>query len=108
MTDYSFNPAPVRRVAIIGGNRIPFARSNTVYAHDSNQDLLVAALREKHIARLVIENRAGLAARNLLLTDGTSVTVEQTVIAGRGLSLLAGSGDLALRGRIGLSNPAQA
>ena len=35
----------VRRVAIIGGNRIPFARSNTVYAHDSNQDLLVAALQ---------------------------------------------------------------
>lgn len=45
MNDYSFNPAPTRRVAIIGGNRIPFARSNTVYAHDSNQDLLVAALQ---------------------------------------------------------------
>ncbi|MCL9657350.1 acetyl-CoA C-acetyltransferase [Pseudomonas protegens] len=45
MTEYSFNPAPVRRVAIIGGNRIPFARSNTVYANDSNQDLLVAALQ---------------------------------------------------------------
>ncbi|WLH77034.1 acetyl-CoA C-acetyltransferase [Pseudomonas sp. FP2335] len=45
MTDYSFNPAPTRRVAIIGGNRIPFARSNTVYAHDSNQGLLVAALQ---------------------------------------------------------------
>ena len=25
-------PGP-RRVAIIGGNRIPFARSNTAYAH---------------------------------------------------------------------------
>ena len=46
MSDYSFTPAPTRRVAIIGGNRIPFARSNTVYAHDSNQDLLVAALQE--------------------------------------------------------------
>ena len=45
MSDYSFNPAPTRRVAIIGGNRIAFARSNTVYAHDSNQDLLVAALQ---------------------------------------------------------------
>ena len=45
MSDYSFTPAPTRRVAIIGGNRIPFARSNTVYAHDSNQDLLVAALQ---------------------------------------------------------------
>lgn len=45
MSDYSFSPAPTRRVAIIGGNRIPFARSNTVYAHDSNQDLMVAALQ---------------------------------------------------------------
>ena len=45
MSDYSFSPAPTRRVAIVGGNRIPFARSNTVYAHDSNQDLLVAALQ---------------------------------------------------------------
>jgi acetyl-CoA C-acetyltransferase len=33
-----------RRVAIIGGNRIPFARSNAVYAKDSNQDMLIATL----------------------------------------------------------------
>jgi acetyl-CoA C-acetyltransferase len=33
-----------RRVAILGGNRIPFARSNSVYAHASNQDMLTAAL----------------------------------------------------------------
>ncbi|WP_370614206.1 acetyl-CoA C-acetyltransferase [Mumia sp. Pv 4-285] len=33
-----------RRVAVIGGNRIPFARSNTVYSHASNQDMLTAAL----------------------------------------------------------------
>ena len=34
----------VRRVAIVGGNRIPFARSNGPYAHASNQDMLTAAL----------------------------------------------------------------
>lgn len=34
----------VRRVAIIGGNRIPFARSNTAYSHASNQDMLTATL----------------------------------------------------------------
>jgi acetyl-CoA C-acetyltransferase len=33
-----------RRVAVIGGNRIPFARSNTVYANASNQDMLTAAI----------------------------------------------------------------
>ena len=33
-----------RRVAIVGGNRIPFARSDSTYAHASNQDMLTAAL----------------------------------------------------------------
>ena len=35
----------VRRVAILGGNRIPFARSNTVYAKASNQEMLTATLQ---------------------------------------------------------------
>lgn len=35
----------VRRVAIVGGLRIPFARAYTAYAAASNQDMLTAALR---------------------------------------------------------------
>ena len=35
----------VRRVAIVGGVRIPFARSYTAYATASNQDMLTAAFR---------------------------------------------------------------
>ncbi|GGM84515.1 acetyl-CoA C-acetyltransferase [Dactylosporangium sucinum] len=35
--------APVR-VAIVGGNRIPFARSGSAYATASNQDMLTAAI----------------------------------------------------------------
>jgi acetyl-CoA C-acetyltransferase len=34
----------IRRVAVVGGNRIPFARSNSRYAAASNQDMLTAAL----------------------------------------------------------------
>jgi len=34
----------VRKVAIVGYNRIPFARRNTVYVNASNQDMLLAAL----------------------------------------------------------------
>src|ERR1700752_3932117 len=33
-----------RRVAILGGNRIPFARSDSAYANASNQDMFTAAL----------------------------------------------------------------
>jgi acetyl-CoA C-acetyltransferase len=36
--------AKTRRVAVIGGNRIPFARSNTVYSDASNQEMLTAAI----------------------------------------------------------------
>ena len=35
---------PDRRVAILGGNRIPFARSDGAYANASNQDMFTAAL----------------------------------------------------------------
>ncbi|HEU5109732.1 MAG TPA: acetyl-CoA C-acyltransferase, partial [Micromonosporaceae bacterium] len=47
-----------RRVAIVGGNRIPFARSNSRYAAASNQDMLTAAL-DGLVARY------GLAGRRL-------------------------------------------
>ena len=33
-----------RRVAVLGGNRIPFARSDGAYAEASNQDMFTAAL----------------------------------------------------------------
>ena len=33
-----------RRVAVLGGNRIPFARSDRAYAEASNQDMFIAAL----------------------------------------------------------------
>jgi acetyl-CoA C-acetyltransferase len=35
---------PPRRVAVVGGNRIPFARQFGPYARASNQDMLAAAL----------------------------------------------------------------
>src|SRR5262252_4755724 len=34
-----------RRVAILGGVRIPFARANSAYSEATNQDMLTAAMR---------------------------------------------------------------
>src|SRR3712207_9029955 len=47
-------PTTTRPVVIVGGNRIPFARSNGVYAQASNQDVLTAALdrSEEHTSEL--------------------------------------------------------
>src|SRR3954454_11532197 len=39
------SPKPsTRQAAIVGGSRIPFARSNSAYARASNQDMLTATL----------------------------------------------------------------
>jgi len=44
-TDAQSNPTKNRRpVAVLGGNRIPFARSDGAYAQASNQDMFTAAL----------------------------------------------------------------
>src|SRR5512139_880235 len=48
----------VRRVAIIGGARIPFARAHGAYAKHGNQDMLTAALRG-------VVDRFGLAGKRL-------------------------------------------
>jgi acetyl-CoA C-acetyltransferase len=56
-----------RRVAVIGGNRIPFARSNSVYSSASNQDMLTAAL-DGLIARYALEGeRLGEVAGGAVL-----------------------------------------
>jgi acetyl-CoA C-acetyltransferase len=54
------------RVAVIGGNRIPFARSNSVYSRASNQDMLTAALDG-------LVDRFGLAGERLGEVAGGAV-----------------------------------
>jgi acetyl-CoA C-acetyltransferase len=48
-------PSP-RRVAIVGGVRIPFARANTAYDEASNQEMLTAALKSL-VSRFQLENQ---------------------------------------------------
>jgi acetyl-CoA C-acetyltransferase len=48
----------IRKVAIIGGNRIPFVRSNTSYSQASNLDMLSATLQG-------LVNRFGLSGQRL-------------------------------------------
>src|SRR4051794_10079618 len=48
--------AKTRKAAIVGGNRIPFARSNSKYAQASNQDMLTATL-DGLVARFGLQDR---------------------------------------------------
>src|SRR5687767_9694168 len=45
-----------RKAAIVGGNRIPFARSNSAYAQASNQDMLTATL-DGLVARVGLQGK---------------------------------------------------
>ena len=55
-----------RRVAVLGGNRIPFARSDGAYAHASNQDMFTAALDG-------LVERFGLDGQRLSMVIGGAV-----------------------------------
>jgi acetyl-CoA C-acetyltransferase len=50
----------IRRAAVVGGMRIPFARSNTAYVHVGNLDMLTAALKG---ARRQIRMRGEIPAK---------------------------------------------
>jgi acetyl-CoA C-acetyltransferase len=56
----------MRRVAVLGGNRIPFARSDRAYAEASNQDMFTAALGG-------LVDRFGLAGERLGAAIGGAV-----------------------------------
>ena len=65
-SSHSQATASKRRVAVLGGNRIPFARSDRAYAEASNQDMFTAALGG-------LVDRFGLAGERLGAVIGGAV-----------------------------------
>ena len=78
--------AEVKRVAVIGGNRIPFARSNTVYTNASNQDMLTAAL-DGLVDRYGLEGeRAGEFVAGAVLKHSRDFNLARETVLGSKLS----------------------
>ena len=76
---------PQHRVAILGGNRIPFARSNKQYAHASNQDMLTSAL-DGLVARYGLhDERLGLVAAGAVLKHSRDFNLTREVVLGSAL-----------------------
>ena len=76
----------LRRVAIIGGNRIPFARANGPYAKASNQDMLTAAL-EGLIERFSLHGvRLGEVAAGAVLKHSRDFNLARECVLGSRLS----------------------
>ncbi|GAA1619123.1 acetyl-CoA C-acetyltransferase [Catellatospora bangladeshensis] len=75
----------VRKVAVIGGNRIPFARSNSKYAQASNQDMLTAAL-DGLVARYGLSGqRLGEVAAGAVLKHARDFNLTRESVLGTGL-----------------------
>jgi acetyl-CoA C-acetyltransferase len=72
----------VRRVAVLGGNRIPFARSNSRYAEASNQDMLTAAL-DGLVARFGLAGeRLGEVVAGAVLKHSRDFNLTREVVLG--------------------------
>ncbi|HEY2603896.1 MAG TPA: acetyl-CoA C-acetyltransferase [Thermoleophilaceae bacterium] len=75
-----------RRAAIIGGNRIPFARSNGPYAEASNQDMLTAAL-DGLIARFGLrDERMGEVVAGAVLKHSRDFNLTRECVLGSALA----------------------
>jgi acetyl-CoA C-acetyltransferase len=79
-------PSRVRKVAIIGGNRIPFARSNGPYATASNQDMFTAAL-DGLVSRFNLQDeRLGEVAAGAVLKHSKDFNLARESVLGSRLS----------------------
>jgi acetyl-CoA C-acetyltransferase len=75
-----------RRAAVVGGNRIPFARSNGPYAHASNQDMLTATL-DGLVARFGLQGeRLGEVAAGAVLKHSRDFNLTRESVLGSRLA----------------------
>jgi acetyl-CoA C-acetyltransferase len=74
-----------RRAAIIGGNRIPFARSNGPYSEATNQDMLTAAL-DGLVARFSLQGeRMGEVVAGAVLKKARDFNLTRECVLGSAL-----------------------
>src|SRR6184192_4047485 len=76
----------LHRAAILGGNRIPFARANGPYARASNQDMLTAAM-DGLVARFGLQAaRLGEVAAGAVLKHSRDFNLTRETVLGSRLS----------------------
>jgi acetyl-CoA C-acetyltransferase len=79
-------PGTPRRAAVVGGNRIPFARSNGPYSRASNQDMLTAAL-DGLVARFGLQGeRVGEVVAGAVLKHSRDFNLTREAVLGSSLS----------------------
>ena len=92
----------VRKVAIIGGNRIPFARSNGPYAKASNQDMFTAAL-DGLVSRFSLQDEViGEVAAGAVLKHSKDFNLARESVLGSKLSPATPAADVQMACGTGL------
>ncbi|WP_103353937.1 acetyl-CoA C-acetyltransferase [Amycolatopsis sp. CA-128772] len=92
----------VRKVAIIGGNRIPFARSNGPYAKASNQDMFTAAL-DGLVSRFSLQGEViGEVAAGAVLKHSKDFNLARESVLGSKLSPATPAADVQMACGTGL------
>ncbi|MFJ7211226.1 acetyl-CoA C-acetyltransferase [Amycolatopsis sp. NPDC098790] len=92
----------VRKVAIIGGNRIPFARSNGPYAKASNQDMFTAAL-DGLVSRFSLQGEViGEVAAGAVLKHSKDFNLARESVLGSKLSPATPASDVQMACDTGL------
>src|SRR2546422_9564744 len=92
-----------RRAAIVGGNRIPFARSNGPYADASNQDMLTATI-DGLVARFGLQGeRAGEVAAGAVLKHSRDFNLTRECVLGSALSHASPTSDRQQAGDTGIA-----
>ena len=85
MPETSKQTASPRRVAIVGGARIPFCRSNTDYADQSNKAMLTAAIRAVADKYDLGGQRLGEVAAGAVLKHSRDFNMTRECVLGSGL-----------------------
>jgi acetyl-CoA C-acetyltransferase len=91
-----------RKVAIVGGNRIPFARSNGPYANASNQDMFTAAL-DGLVSRFSLQGEViGEVAAGAVLKHARDFNLARESVLGSRLSPATPASDVQMACGTGL------
>jgi acetyl-CoA C-acetyltransferase len=78
--------AQTRQAAIVGGNRTPFARANSVYARASNQDMLTASI-DGLVARFGLQDaQVGEVVAGAVLKHSRDFNLTREAVLGSRLS----------------------
>lgn len=90
----SSTPTPSRDAVVVGGNRTPFARSNTAYAKATNQDMLTATI-DGLVARFGLAGeRLGEIAGGAVLKHANDYNLVRESVLGSALSAATPAFDL--------------